>query len=92
MKADHLFSDWLNNNVGFDAELTRGKSIIEILEDHRILIEMHEGIIQYGETKIGVKLSFGNIIVCGCRLEMSQMTKEKLLITGQINALEFQRR
>ena len=68
------------------------QTIIEIVEDHRVLIENHRGVITYGSDKIIVKARYGFISVCGCRLEITHMSKEQLVICGGIQSISLHRR
>ena len=58
--------------------------LIEICGDSRVLIEHHRGIAQYGTCEIRVKSRAGSVLVCGDRLTVLLMTKEKLVIGGVI--------
>jgi len=68
------------------------ESIVEILGDDRILIEKHMGITQYSSGKICVKVRYGCLAICGSQLELSQMTREVLVITGRIDTVAILRR
>ena len=68
------------------------QTIIEIVEDKRVLIENHQGVIAYGREKIIVKVLFGHVCICGKQLELMQITKDHLVILGRIEAVTMQRR
>ena len=61
-----------------------GLPLIEICGQNRMLIENHRGIAGYGSCEIQVKVRFGRIVVCGEKLKVTNMSKEKLVITGKI--------
>lgn len=69
-----------------------GQTIIEIAGEHRVLIENHFGITQYCCDKIFVKVKYGQVVVCGCNLELLQMTKDQLVISGKIDGVSLLRR
>jgi len=69
-----------------------GETIVELSGDNRILIEKHMGITQYSRGKICVKVRYGSLAVCGCHLELSQMTRDMLVITGKIETVSILRR
>jgi len=69
-----------------------GQTIIEIAEDRRVLIENHHGVCEYGREKISVKVKYGLVNICGDHLELRQMTKEQLVISGRIHCVSLVRR
>lgn len=68
------------------------RTIIEIAEDHRVLIENHQGVVTYGKDKIIIKTKYGSVSVCGSGLEMMHMSKEQLTIIGGIQCISLHRR
>ena len=72
--------------------LKPGQPIVEIAGDRRVLIENHFGVKEYSREKIGVKVKYGLVCVCGCDLELIRMTKEQLIISGRIDAVTLIRR
>ena len=65
--------------------------LVEIAGDCRVLIEHHLGVIAYGTEEICVKVKYGTISVCGCRLELARMIKEQLIISGRIDKVVLNR-
>ena len=63
--------------------------LIEIAGDRRVLIEHHKGVTQYGCDNICVKVKFGQICICGKDLQLSRMTKDQLIISGQVNSVQI---
>lgn len=90
MKRDSLF-----HRLAFAADLpdepVPGKTLIEILDNRRVLIENHCGVNEYGDSMIRVKVKAGDICVYGCRLELARMTKEQLIISGIIEGVKLNR-
>ena len=66
-----------------------GRPLVEIVDHSRVLIENHNGVTEYGETLIRIKVKFGSICVCGCNLELSSMTKGQLIIVGNIESVRL---
>ena len=66
--------------------------LVEIMNDQRVLIENHRGVIQYGREKICVQVKYGQIAVFGCGLELARMTREQLVICGNIEGVTLIRR
>ena len=68
-----------------------GRPLIEILDHHRVLIEHHRGVNEYGQTLIRVKVKFGSVCVCGSDLELARMSKDQLIISGNIESIHLNR-
>lgn len=66
--------------------------IVELAGSHRMLVENHLGVIQYSTEKIGIKMKYGQLQICGCGLTLEQMTKVKLVVTGRIDGISLLRR
>ena len=86
------FLERLAEETELAAEPLMGQSIIEISGDRRVLIENHLGVKAYGQEKIVVKVKQGSVCVCGCDLEILRMTREQLIIRGQIDGVTLRRR
>ena len=88
--------DRLLNKSAFRADLATesipGIPLVEILGCQRVLIENHKGLTMYGCNEIRVKVSYGQLSICGSGLELASMTKQQLIITGQIDGLSLLRR
>ena len=78
----------LADGADLSAEPLPGQPIV----DRRVLIENHFGVKEYSREKIGVKVKYGLVCVCGCNLELIRMTKEQLIISGRIDAVTLIRR
>lgn len=75
------------NNL-FDQELPcetmPWQTVTELIDNKRVLIENHRGIIAYNCEKIIIKLPGGHLCVTGCDLCISYMTRQQLIINGNI--------
>ena len=91
MKQRSSFLWRVTNNPEFLAEPLPGIPVVELAGDRRVLIENHHGVREYGRQKIRVQVLFGQICVCGECLELSQMSKEQLVITGRIDCITVSR-
>lgn len=84
------------NRLGEDWDLMGeplpGQLLVELVSDRRVLIENHLGITQYDRNKICVKVKFGSVAICGDNLELNQMTRFQLVISGRIDAVTIHRR
>ena len=72
-------------------ETVPGQPIIEIAGGNRLLIENHKGVTVYGCKTIHVKVSYGQVCICGSGLQMARMTKQQLVITGRIDSVSLLR-
>ena len=92
MQKERRFLERIVDEMDLTGEPIPGQSIVEIAGDSRVLIENHCGITQYDAEKFCVKVRFGHIAVCGCNLELSQMTRDRLVISGKIGGITIHRR
>lgn len=80
--------DYLN----LPGESLPGQVLVEITGDNRVLIEHHRGVREYSRSRIGVNVKYGVIQICGSCLELRSMTKEQLVISGNIDCIMLKRR
>lgn len=92
MKERRTLLQRLADGADLSGEPLPGQPIVEIAGDRRVLIENHFGVKEYSRERIGVKVKYGILTVCGCGLELIRMTKEQLVISGRIDAVTLQRR
>lgn len=83
MNRNTLFEHLLVNS-DLPGEASPGTPLVEIFGDSRVLIENHCAIVMYCCTEIRVKVKFGQICVHGCNLSLAHMTKQQLVIVGNI--------
>lgn len=69
-----------------DENITR-EPILELCSDHRVLIENHSGVIEYGPQQIRIRVKSGDYTVLGSGLRLCRMCGEKLLIRGRIDEI-----
>lgn len=58
--------------------------LVELWGDHRVLIERHGGVMDYGTDKITVRVRYGSLCVLGAGLKLCRMCAQQLVITGKI--------
>jgi sporulation protein YqfC len=73
-------------------EAIPGQTVVELFGDRRVLIEHHQGVTEYGKDRIGVRVRYGSICVCGQALELARMRTDQLVITGRIDSVVLSRR
>ena len=86
------FLEQLTQSADICGECLPGQSLLELLGDNRVLIERHRGVQEYSRERIGFKMRYGLVVVCGCGLEMIHMTREQLVIRGRIDCITLHRR
>lgn len=69
------------------SESILGVPIVEIFGNCRVLIENHSGVTDYSNCRISVCTRFGNYVISGNKLEIANMTKYRLVITGTIESV-----
>ena len=77
--------------VSLQEEPIPGVPLVEVAGTGRVLIENHKGITQYTTQCIWVKVKFGGICVRGSGLQIATMSKEQLVIRGNVEAVELNR-
>ena len=82
----------LSEDIHLSMGLITERSIVEIAGSTRVLIENHLGVKAYSREEIAIKVSYGCICVRGCNLEIIRMSKEQLVIIGEIHSVGLQRR
>ena len=90
-KGRNIFEHMIEKTA-LDPESVPGQPIVEIVGEHRVLIENHQGVAAYGSERILVNVRFGSVSICGCNLEMMHMSRAQLVITGRIDSVGLLRR
>ncbi len=90
-KGRHYFENMITQ-ASLTAESAPGQTIVELVGDKRVLIECHQGVQAYSREQIQVSVRYGCLCICGCNLEMLHMSREKLIIAGQIDSVQLLRR
>lgn len=80
------------DRLDLPGESLPGQVVVEISGENRVLIEHHCGVREYSRERIGVKVKYGMLQVCGSCLELRCMTREQLVISGKIDCIVLKRR
>lgn len=88
MKKRNLV-DRITDLVGLPTEPLPGKPLVEILNDQSVLIENHKGIVGYNCETVNVQTTTGYIMIQGDQLMLHKISKEQLLIRGQIHCVKL---
>ena len=84
-RREHI--DRILMGLDLPGEIPPGWPLIEIMDNQRILIENQTGVCSYDPCCIKVKTKRGMIVVSGDGLELRQMSREQLVITGTIHGV-----
>ena len=82
----------ITEGSGIYGESMPGVPVVEIAGDRRVLIERHEGVVEYGTEQVRIRMKYGVVAIGGCGLQLKQMTKQQLVISGRIDCVQIQRR
>ena len=92
MEKGKVLIEKLAQNADLMGEPFPGQPLVEIAGDRRVLIEHHQGVREYSRERIGVKVKYGLVLICGSCLELTRMTREQLVISGRIDGISLIRR
>lgn len=87
MKNKGSFLDKMAYAMDLPGEPLPGQSLVELVGQRRVLIENHRGVLQYGDTEICVRVTYGCIRVCGKELRLMRMNKQQLIISGLVDSI-----
>lgn len=73
-------------------EVFPGETVVEVIGQGRVLIEGHNGISSYDDCEICVNIRLGIAKIAGCNLKLTIMSRNKLVISGVIQHIDFLRR
>lgn len=90
-KGERLW-ERLADGIALSEEVMPGKPLVEICGNDRVLIENHRGVKGYGQERIIVAVTYGEIHICGRCLQLHRMSRERLVIRGRIDHVALHRR
>ena len=91
MKQNRKIVHRLSGILDMSAQQLPGVPIVELAGTKRVLIENHRGVIEYDSSRIRISVKFGKIDVTGSGLEICYMSRQQLIITGQIDSVQIER-
>lgn len=92
MKQHKYILQRLTDSADLPSEAIPKIPLVEITGDRRVLVENHCGVCEYGTERICVRLSYGQLCVCGSGMEIARMNREQLIISGHIDSVTLIRR
>ncbi len=72
------------NMLDIPEEVVFNTPLVTILGNNEVSIENYKGIIEYGDEKIRINSSIGQIKIEGEKLSLKQIATEKIIIVGCI--------
>ncbi len=83
MAGRHIFSQVRSCGI------LKKQPIVELAGQDRVLIENHQGVLAYSQEEIGIKVSYGKIVVAGSGLRLMEMSCDQLVVKGRIDSLQL---
>ena len=89
MGVNRWWQKWMDGHGDLIDDQFPGVPVVGIAGSRRVLIERHRGVQAYSEHCIQVSLCYGLLCVSGMNLKLQHMTKDQLVISGQIQNLRI---
>ena len=86
---------WLRNaadHAELIDEVLPGQTVVEVIGEGRVLVEGHDGVLEYSDLEICAKTWYGIAKIRGSNLKLTIMDKNRLVITGMVQCVELLRR
>lgn len=80
----------LDEILEIPVELSTDIPKVTIVGFERVLIENYRGILEYQDYFVRVNTHIGILNINGFNLNLEEMTKDDLLITGKIESIDFE--
>ena len=65
------------------------KPLLELISNKRLLIENHNGVVQYSNEIISINTSIGRYDILGFELNLKVLSDERLVIVGNISGISI---
>lgn len=85
MKRDGSILERISRVADLQNEPLPAQPLLELCGNCRVLIEHHKGICEYTPTKVRVSVKFGSYCICGTHLEITRLSSDQIVITGNID-------
>lgn len=73
-------------------EVLPGQTVVEVIGEGRVLVEGHDGVSEYSDQEICIKVGYGVVKITGCNLKLTVIDKYKLVVSGVVRIIELMRR
>ena len=92
MKEAHRILIRILDTTQLEADIKPGVSILEMINNERLLIEKHKSVIGYTADKIVISMLYGQLYVSGQGLHLAKLGRDQLVINGKIQSITVQSR
>ena len=82
----------LAEQTDLQSEPIPAQPLVELLSHRRVLIENHDGVLEYSGQSIRVGMPYGSLVIRGEELLLAHMSGRQLVICGQIDDISVIRR
>ncbi len=83
------YKDKFINMLDIPEEVVFNVPVVTVISNNEVSVENYKGIIEYGDEKIRVNSSIGQIKIEGKKLSLKQIAVEKIIISGSIYTIEY---
>ena len=90
MKTIKGLCEDLAERLQLPEEAVSGAVKLTAVGDRRLLIERHQGLLEYSGETIRVSTGRGQLVLHGANLEMSAMNQAELLVSGRLQRLDWE--
>ena len=80
----------LNNILEFPEEISNNEPKITIIGFKKIMVENYKGILESENFFVRLNTTIGVLNINGFNLSLNEMTDEDLIITGNIESIDFE--
>ena len=91
MKKKRKEESALNRILEVPKEISTNEPKITIAGFKKMLIENYKGILEYQDIYIRVKTYIGIVNINGFNLRLGEMTSDDIVITGDIETVDFEK-
>lgn len=82
----------LTGGLDLTGESLPGMTVAELAGDQQVLVEGHRGVTEYCRERVTVKVGYGFLSITGCGLELRQMSRQQLVVSGRIDCIQLRRK
>ena len=79
----------LSERLELPEEALAGAAKLTVTAGRHLRIENHRGLLEYGAERIVVNTGEQTVSIMGARLTLTAMTRQEVLIEGEIQAVEW---
>ena len=90
MKKIRAAAEDISDRLGLPTDLVFGSAKLTVIAGKHILIENHNGILEYRNEHIVIKLDKARLCLSGSDFKITAMNKEQLLISGNLHCADWE--